>query len=436
MSDSDLPSPMTLLQAQILVAKNKKAKKQQKKSSKKEKPGPAPEDHDSDKENDKSEDSISWAKNTALTDTLLTAIEESVRYRKAFGFKGGDMPGVTSGGMTVAQVCRELGRAILPKAAPPGNKQAADKLGNSVKNRVNALKRNYHDYHNQLSQTGHGLIMNGKTEEIIEGTPIHNVWQKMEARFPWYKRLHHLLSGSPVYDTSALANSMTPLDTDVLTSRITCATGRQSPDWNQDAMDNEFAKAAAAGEFQFDDDAGPFMKSSPTADDGLGSSQPPAGFPPTPAPASAAPAPTTPCTPSTTKATVEPLKSIPAKRKLNAVEQIAQMSENLHDARVKAEELKLEGKRRRAEIYSENKLALRCLEADEKERDRQHELQMMEKRILLATLQAGGTQGQLLSPPATGSYTLNPPSATDAIASLSSQPMDDSLNFGGYNFDF
>ncbi|KAF8077721.1 hypothetical protein FPV67DRAFT_1462788 [Lyophyllum atratum] len=427
MSDSDLPSPMALIEAQILVAKNKKAKKQQKKSGKKEKP--APEDNDSDKENDKAEDSISWAKNTALTDRLLTAIEESVRYRKAFGFKGGDMPGITSGGMTVAQVCRELGRAILPKAAPPGNKQAADKLGNGVKNRVNALKRSYHDYHNQLSQTGHGLIMDGKTEEIIEGTPIHNVWQKMEAKFPWYKRLHHLLSGSPIYDTSALANSVTPLDTDVLTSRIASATGRQSPDWNQDAMDSDFAKAAAAVESQFDDDTNLFAKSSPAPDDGLGRSQPLAGFPPTPAPA-------TPCTPSATKATVDPPKSIPAKRKLNAVEQIAQMSENLHDARLKAEQLKLEAKRQRAELYSENKLALRRLEADEKERDRQHELQMMEKRILLASLQAGGTQGRLLPSLAVGDYTPNPLSGTNAIGGSSSQAMDGSLNFGGYNFDF
>lgn len=40
----------------------------------------------------------------------------------------------------------------------------------------------------------------------------------MTKKFPWYSRLHLLLSVSPVYDRSALANSITPVDLSVLST--------------------------------------------------------------------------------------------------------------------------------------------------------------------------------------------------------------------------
>jgi hypothetical protein len=55
----------------------------------------------------------------------------------------------------------------------------------------------------------------------------------MRMKFPWYKRMYTLLSGSPVYDASALANSATPLDTSIL-STPTC---QYSPDWDDAAID-------------------------------------------------------------------------------------------------------------------------------------------------------------------------------------------------------
>ncbi len=38
----------------------------------------------------------------------------------------------------------------------------------------------------------------------------------MEKKFKWYKRLHALLSASPVHDHSGLANSTSPINLDIL----------------------------------------------------------------------------------------------------------------------------------------------------------------------------------------------------------------------------
>ena len=40
--------------------------------------------------------------------------------------------------------------------------------------------------------------------------------EQIESKFKWYKRLHALLSSSPVHNLSGLANSATPIDLDVL----------------------------------------------------------------------------------------------------------------------------------------------------------------------------------------------------------------------------
>ena len=51
-------------------------------------------------------------------------IEESIRYQKAFGFQGGDVSGVTSGGNTTAQTSRDIGEKLFPMSFLP-----PDKLG-------------------------------------------------------------------------------------------------------------------------------------------------------------------------------------------------------------------------------------------------------------------------------------------------------------------
>lgn len=164
MADSPPPSPMSLYQAQLLVEKAKlassKARKNKKESTTSaskttEKEAAAEENgvdegfNKSDKENgDSSGDGIkyvlcflypigisnvfcSWLKNPGDTTQLLVIIEERIRYRKAFGFKGGDVPGVTSGGSTMAQTSRDIGGTLFPHSTLP-----ADKLGKAVSNRI------------------------------------------------------------------------------------------------------------------------------------------------------------------------------------------------------------------------------------------------------------------------------------------------------------
>lgn len=70
----------------------------------------------------------------------------------------------------------------------------------------------------------------------MAGTAIYNVWrmflthcscdvksnipaEQIEKKFKWYKRLHALLSSSPVHDRTGLVNSASPIDLDILTQQ-------------------------------------------------------------------------------------------------------------------------------------------------------------------------------------------------------------------------
>lgn len=81
--------------------------------------------------------STRWADsaNFHLMDQLISSIEENIRYRQAFGFKGGDVSGVTSGGKSTIQMCREIAGVLFPEV---DTKVVHEKLGESVKNRIHA----------------------------------------------------------------------------------------------------------------------------------------------------------------------------------------------------------------------------------------------------------------------------------------------------------
>ena len=64
-----------------------------------------------------------------LTDTLLTKIEENLRYRKVLGFETGDIT-VNSGDLTLIKVCRQLVPLVFPLKEPD------EKLALSIKSRV------------------------------------------------------------------------------------------------------------------------------------------------------------------------------------------------------------------------------------------------------------------------------------------------------------
>jgi hypothetical protein len=98
----------------------------------------------------------------------------------------------------------------------------------------NRLKRDYVKHHNSISETGQGLIDEGRKSEFAPDSKLANIWgtylifvvahdtdkylEQINKVFPWYKRLHALMDTSPIVDTSAIANSTTDIDLTVLQS--------------------------------------------------------------------------------------------------------------------------------------------------------------------------------------------------------------------------
>lgn len=74
-----------------------------------------------------------------LTDQLLTIIEDKTMFRVAFGFNKGDSTSVPNNGSKIIDHCRDIARKLFVE---PGDTTWTEgdvgKLGNAVKNRVNA----------------------------------------------------------------------------------------------------------------------------------------------------------------------------------------------------------------------------------------------------------------------------------------------------------
>jgi len=98
----------------------------------------------------------------------------------------------------------------------------------------NRLKRDYVKHRDSISETGQGLIDEGRESEFAPDSKLANIWgtylifvvahdtdkylEQINKVFPWYKRLHALMGTSPIVDTSAIANSTTDIDLTVLQS--------------------------------------------------------------------------------------------------------------------------------------------------------------------------------------------------------------------------
>ncbi|KAF8809354.1 hypothetical protein BYT27DRAFT_7337378 [Phlegmacium glaucopus] len=405
MADSPPPSPASILKAQLIVenaklasSKAKKAKKASailaptktmaKKASSKSKKtvnkermnGGQEEGQESDKENADSSDGINWLKNPDDTSRLILLIEESIRYHKAFGFKGGDVPGVTSGGYTTAQISRDIGDKLFPHSSLP-----SDKIGKAISNHIRTLKTQYAAYHKSLGQTGHGLVIEDRTAEISSGTPICNVWDKMCVKFPWYKRMHALLHGSPVYNTSALANSATPLDTSVLTTQTT-SNRQHSPDWDDATIDASFADHNCTEQ---DETLSLLLETQSTTP--LSSCL--KLLEPDSVPDTLFTVP--PVSKSSSSSSFEIPGSATQKRK-DPFEQVRELMATYTQSRMESECFRAESKCQRLEnelniqqLKNKAQVCQHQHDAEEREHQRQHELQMIEKQITLAQLHAG-----------------------------------------------
>ncbi|KAL4079859.1 hypothetical protein V8B97DRAFT_2002283 [Scleroderma yunnanense] len=83
-----------------------------------------------------------------------------------------------------------------------------------------SLKSSYNEYHTQLGETGHGLVVSDKEHEISDGTEIANVYDAIKLKFPWYKWMHALMDTSPVVSHAAVVNSSSVPDLSVFGGNV------------------------------------------------------------------------------------------------------------------------------------------------------------------------------------------------------------------------
>ncbi|RXW13319.1 hypothetical protein EST38_g12534 [Candolleomyces aberdarensis] len=354
------PSASELSKAQLVLEKAKLSKAQNKKKSGSKAAAPKAV-NTSNKENEGiTETKIphNWAKNPKHNDQLLTIIEANERYRRAFGFAHGQGSAPTSGGLTVAKVAQKIARELFPNSSVDD-----EKLGISVKNRVASIKKAYLTYKSKLGETGHGLIIDGKEDKIVEGTGIYNVHDKIRKKFKCYKRLHELLTASPVYDSSAVANSMTHLNLSILTSSSGApqdSSAAACPDSDCDVPTQDPANID------------PNTRASTTV---------PMCLPDPSLPSLSVPV--IQRTPSLENA--QALAS-PApgslKRKVDLFQQLVDAHRTLSNARA-------ESKRQHIELKEEKRMKLKQVCIEEAKRQRKHEVDMMEKQMMLAQFKAG-----------------------------------------------
>ncbi|KAJ7506345.1 hypothetical protein B0H11DRAFT_2327412 [Mycena galericulata] len=220
-------SEIEILKARLLIAeadKNKKTRKDTTKNKENKDNGAKKSGTNKGGEETKKKKrrapTVQWAKAPFhhLTDTLLTIIEGSARYKQAFGFDKGQSGPVDTGGKTLPDLCSDVAAKLLKVNEDESDYTSASLpgLADVIKNRVNNLKKTYTEHHEKLGATGHGLVTAGKEAKIIEGSDIANAWEAIAKKFPWYKRMDILMGTSPIVNRSAVAHSNTRVDLSVL----------------------------------------------------------------------------------------------------------------------------------------------------------------------------------------------------------------------------
>ncbi|KAJ7185193.1 hypothetical protein C8R46DRAFT_374399 [Mycena filopes] len=210
------------LKAKLAVAKASKQTKDKAKAkpaSKKENKNPAR----AVPKKERSAPVVRWAKKDThhLTDQLLTLIEESALYRQSFGFTKVSKGAVQTGGKKPPDLHAELATTMFIE--PIDSIYTTDdleSLTSVIGNRISALKRTYRDNRTLIGETGQGLLDEDREAEIESGSNLENIWDSVQDKFPWYKRMHALLGPSPVVDRGALTHSQTDVDLSFLDKKV------------------------------------------------------------------------------------------------------------------------------------------------------------------------------------------------------------------------
>ncbi|KAJ7511065.1 hypothetical protein B0H11DRAFT_2214912 [Mycena galericulata] len=379
---------LDILKARLLVAEHDKEKKARKAAQKnkenEETTARGGKKKQAATQKKRSAPTVQWAKraNWSLTDELLTIIEGKPRYRQAFGFDKGQSGPVDTGGKKLQTLYIEVAEELFITSKDDTTYSAEDlpALGGVIKNRVGALKSKYQVHHTSLGSTGHGLVAAGKEKEIIQGSDIANAWDAIKKNFPWYKRMDALMGTSPIVNRSAVAHSGTRVDLSVL-------------DRDGEAHDGPITVDS-------DDDAGSAISGwgpsspSPTRDDEDESKPADTPVPATPA----------------VKAEATPVSSARGTKRKSMHDHIQELTAQDRSHRLKAIEVKEHEKTVRAQAKYEAKSALEIarLEHQQREAQRQHEheLLMMERRMQFEAMRHGPPAPAV---PARGMYGLEAP---------------------------
>ncbi|KAJ7204986.1 hypothetical protein GGX14DRAFT_569140 [Mycena pura] len=356
---------------------------------------------------------VPWRTEQELTDLLLTSIEHNGPRRVAFGFTKGDLEdaGVTTGS-TQATHCERLAQKVLVDHSS-GRWVGVDPkaLVSSVQNRITTLKLDFVKHKMSLGATGFGLALEDREDELY-GDP-QNVWEQIQAEFPWFKRLHRLLDGSPIHDTDACSNSRDSLDAKLLSFSSLSSVSRETLSMYNDDDDSNSDKD------QLDEETIDLMSSR--------AESPALSTPPITAITTTGSKPTT-----ATQSKSSAAKGVTARPESAAALKpaaVASAPKRKRDAMLDSltNAVKLDHKHKAALLEASQATKRQRLEAEQKfraseaEKNRAHELEKLRIQLQIAQLQAGvGTSLVHHGPSAAGPSSMSGSSGT--LSSRSSTP--------------
>ncbi|KAF7360076.1 hypothetical protein MVEN_00735700 [Mycena venus] len=287
-----------------------------------------------------------------MTDELLTVIESKPCYRQAFGFDKGIQGPVDTGGKKLPAIQADVAEDLFIKGKPDTEYTADDlsELAKVIKNRVASLKTAYGKWRRKLGETGHGLVATDKEDDIKSDSVIANAWDLIQEKFPWYKRMNDLMGSSPVIDRSAVAHSGTRVDLSILDRDGETPVNLDSDD--ESKLSNWDTSSPAPIPDDDDDDEN---------------------------------LPATPVVKVKAEACAPPLSSARGVKRKSMHDHIQDLTTQTHAKQIKLTEVKERERtvRAKAKYDAKTHLEMARLEHQEREAERQrvHELQLLERRM-------------------------------------------------------
>ncbi|KAJ7721981.1 hypothetical protein B0H14DRAFT_3520462 [Mycena olivaceomarginata] len=343
-----MSNKVDILKARLVLAKasqenaSKRSKKQEKENQDVQARGGkrgGKKDATKDAKSTRNPPAVKWSEKEfhPMTDELLTVIESKPRYRQAFGFDKGIQGPVDTGGKKLPAIQADVAEDLFIKDKPDTEYTADDlsELAKVIKNRVTSLKTAYGKWRKKLV--------------------IANAWDLIQEKFPWYKRMNDLMGSSPVIDRSAVAHSGTRVNLRILDRDGEAHDGLITLDSDDESKLSNWDTFSPAPVPDDDDDSG---------DENL---------------------PATPVVKVKAEARAPPLSSARGVKRKSMHDHIQDLTTQNHTKQIKLTEVKERERtaRAKAKYDAKNHLEMARLEHQEREAERQrvHELQLLERRM-------------------------------------------------------